>query len=414
MGDATPTNPADDDASGSAAPRASKAGPGGPDAGDGAGQTPLTASHASDYDEYVDDSATPGFEIGRRQLTFGVVAVIVIAAVLYVGLPLVPGIEESFGRIRTGQPLWLAASFGFAGASFAGYVLMFRGVYKPGGNGRVDLAASYQITMAGLAATRLFAAGGAGGLVLTAWALRQSGMDRRAVADRTVTFLALMYAPYMLAIVVGGMGMYYGLFPGSTTFGITMLPALLGIALIVLALLAALVPSDLERRIAHWGERGGRRARIAHKLANLPASASAGVRGAFGHLRRGDPASLGAVVYWAAQVAALWAAFRAFGAEPPVAVVTVGFFVGMLGNLLPLPGGIGGVDGGMIAALTALGQPGGVVVAAVLTYRVFAFWLPTVPGFIAYFQLLGTVRRWREDRASERSRHIGPESSATT
>lgn len=75
----------------------------------------------------------------------------------------------------------------------------------------------------------------------------------------------------------------------------------------------------------------------------------------------------------------------------------------MLGNLLPLPGGIGGVDGGMIAALAALGQSGGIAVAAVLTYRVFAFWLPTVPGFIAYFQLLGTVRRWRQERREQRA-----------
>ena len=39
--------------------------------------------------------------------------------------------------------------------------------------------------MAGLAATRLFAAGGAGGIALTAWALRRAGMDRRTVAGRT-------------------------------------------------------------------------------------------------------------------------------------------------------------------------------------------------------------------------------------
>lgn len=353
-------------------------------------------------DDFDEDEDTPGFEIGRRQLVIGVAAVIVIATVLYIGLPLVPGIEKSFGRIKTGQPLWLAASFGFAFLSFVGYVLMFRGVYRTAGNDRIDLAASYQITMAGLAATRLFAAGGAGGLVLTAWALRQSGMDRRRVADQTVTFLVLMYAPYMLAIVIGGLGMRFGLFPGTTAWGITVLPALLALAVICIALAATLVPADLERRIAHWGEGGGRRARVAARLANLPASASAGVRGAFGHLRRGDPATLGALLYWGAQVAALWAAFRAFGATPPVAVVTVGFFVGMLGNLLPLPGGIGGVDGGMIAALAALGQGGGIAVAAVLTYRVFAFWLPTIPGFIAYFQLLGTVRRWRDERRRER------------
>ena len=51
---------------------------------------------------------------------------------------------------------------------------------------RLDLKASYQITMAGLAATRIFSAAGAGGIVLTYWALRKAGMPRRRAACRMV------------------------------------------------------------------------------------------------------------------------------------------------------------------------------------------------------------------------------------
>ena len=47
-------------------------------------------------------------------------------------------------------------------------------------------------------------------------------------------------------------------------------------------------------------------------------------------------------------------------------VIVMGYFVGFLGNLLPLPGGIGGVDGGMIGAFAAFGVPLALVVAAVL------------------------------------------------
>ncbi len=361
-----------------------------------------------------EDDEGPGIALRRGQLVVAVLAALVVMLALYVGLPLIPGIQDDFGKLRDGQPLWLAASFGFALLSFAGYVLMFRGVYRVGGNQRIDLAASYQITLAGLAATRILAAGGAGGLVLTAWALRQAGMDRRTVADRTVTFLVLMYVPYMLAIVVGGLGMRWGLFPGPRTWGITVLPALLGGTVIVLAAVAALVPSDLERRIHHWGEHGGRRGKIAARMANLPASASTGVRGAWAHVRRGDLVTFGAFVYWGAQVASLWAAFRAFGETPSAAVVTLGFFIGMLGNLLPLPGGVGGVDGGMYGALTALGSGGGVAVLAILAYRLFAFWLPTIPGFIAYLQLRRTVARWKEERREERAAlHDGSPSPAS-
>ena len=75
------------------------------------------------------------------------------------------------------------------------------------------------------------------------------------------------------------------------------------------------------------------------------------------------------------------------------------YFIGMLGNALPLPGGIGGVDGGMIGAFTVFGVNVELSVVSVLAYRAFAFWLPTLPGALAYLQLRKTVHRWRESDA---------------
>ena len=85
----------------------------------------------------------------------------------------------------------------------------------------------------------------------------------------------------------------------------------------------------------------------------------------------------------------LWAAFHAFGDAPPLAVLIQAFFVGMLGNLLPIPGGVGGVEGGMIGAFAAFGVDAGLAVVAVLVFRAFTFWLPLLPGVIAFFQLAG-------------------------
>jgi uncharacterized protein (TIRG00374 family) len=110
---------------------------------------------------------------------------------------------------------------------------------------------------------------------------------------------------------------------------------------------------------------------------------------------------VGAIAYWGFNIAVLWAAFHAFGGPPPLAVIVMAYFLGMLGNLLPLPGGIGGVDGGMIGVLAAFGVDFGLATVAVLTYRGFAFWLPTIPGAIAYFQLRRTVGRWCEERRQE-------------
>jgi uncharacterized protein (TIRG00374 family) len=106
---------------------------------------------------------------------------------------------------------------------------------------------------------------------------------------------------------------------------------------------------------------------------------------------------VGAMLWWALNVAVLYASFRAFGADPPGAVVVQAYFVGMLANLLPVPGGIGVVDGGMIGASVALGIPFHQALPAVLTYRLFAFWLPSIPGAVAYIQLRRTVHRWERD-----------------
>ena len=205
---------------------------------------------------------------------------------------------------------------------------------------------------------------------------------------------------YFAALVIVGFGLYWGIFSGPAPFGITVIPAIFALVVIALGLAIARVPPDLQRRLEGFARRGGRLARLAQRLANAPAAFSAGMREAVCHVRKGDRSLLGAIAYWGFNIATLWACFHAFGDPPPWRVIIMAYFVGFLGNLLPLPGGIGGVDGGMIGALLAFGVDGGLTVLAVLSYRLFAFWLPTIPGAIAYFQLRRTVARWREERGA--------------
>jgi uncharacterized protein (TIRG00374 family) len=348
------------------------------------------------------DEEMPRVQMTRRNLLLGVAFVTTIVAFLYVVLPQIQGLGDTWNRIEHGDPAWLIAALVFSALSFGGYVVMFQRVYVTGERAQhVGLRESYQITMAGLAATRLFAAGGAGGIALTAWALRRAGMPARTVADRSVAFLVLTYAVYLLAMVVAGLGLQWGLFSGPAPWTLTVVPTVFAIILLGIGLLAGLTPTDLNRRLEDFARRGGRLARFWQRAATLPATMSAGVRIALGYVRHADLATLGALAYWGLNIAVLWAAFRAFGHSPPGAVLVMGYFVGMLGNLLPLPGGVGGVDGGMIGAFIAFGVDEGLAVVAVLTYRGFAFWLPTVPGAIAYFQLRRTVARWRRHGRGE-------------
>ena len=150
------------------------------------------------------------------------------------------------------------------------------------------------------------------------------------------------------------------------------------------------MPGDLERRLKAGRAARARRA-WSPRVATVPALAASGIRTAIALARTRNPGLLGAPAWWGSDIAVLWATFHAFGTPPPFSVIWMSYFVGTLGNLLPLPGGVGGVDGGMIGSFVAFGVPLSLAVVAVLTYRAISFWLPTVPGLVAYFQLRHTV-----------------------
>ena len=264
---------------------------------------------------------------------------------------------------------------------------------------RLDLRASYQITMAGLAATRIFSAAGVGGIVLTYWALRKAGVPRRRAACRMVAFLVLTYFVYLAALVVFGVLLRTGVLHGETPLAGTVVPAAISGGIIILFLMIAAIPDDFERRIQHYA-RGYRRARYLQRIAKGPATLAMGTRTAIAYVRhpqRGLLALGGAVGFWAANIGILWASFKAFGGHVPFGVLVQGFFLGMAANLIPSPaGGVGAVDAGMIGAFALFGIDEGVVFPAVLTYRVIAFWLPIPPGIVAFIQLRKTVAGWEQ------------------
>ena len=335
----------------------------------------------------------PRLRLSRRGLTLAALFVASCVAFLYFVLPKVLGLRDTWNRIEHGNGWWLALAAALEACSFLSYVVLFRGVFIRGQTQRIGFRVSYQITMASLAATRLFAAAGAGGVALTAWALRRSGMHRRAVAERMITFMTLIYIVFLGALIIGGFGLYAGLLPGAAPFEITLVPALFATVLVALALAVSFVPGDLDRLVGRWTS-GHSLGRLAGRLAAAPATLGGGIRAGLRLVGTRNPQLLGAPGWWGFDIAVLWAAFHAFGGSPSLAPLVVAYFIGQLGNLLPLPGGIGGVDGAMIGALSAFGVPGSLAVVSVLAYRAFAFWLPTLPGAVAYFQLRRTVRAW--------------------
>jgi uncharacterized protein (TIRG00374 family) len=169
---------------------------------------------------------------------------------------------------------------------------------------------------------------------------------------------------------------------------VTLVPAVFATAVIVIVLSMLFVYEPVEAFLLRRSERSsGRAAQWWRRIAALPRSIHEGLVSAIAMVKRRDRSLLGAIASWGFDIAVLWAAFRAFGQSPPGAVLVMGYYVGALANVLPLPGGIGGVEGGMIATFLAFGVGRHLAVLAVLAYRTISYWLPTIPGAIAYWRL---------------------------
>jgi uncharacterized membrane protein YbhN (UPF0104 family) len=336
-----------------------------------------------------------GFLRRHRWAVTAVVGVAAIAGFIAFVVPQLSALGPTLHRLRGADPKWLGFSVVLEALSIGGYIVLFRTVFSSD-DARIGWRASYQITLAGVVATKLFAAAGAGGVALTVWALRASGLDARTVTRRVLAFEFCLYGVYVAAVVVGGFGLRSGLFAGGAPWTLTVAPAVLGVIAVLALLSMRALPDDFERRMkALGGARRGRRLRA--QLARAPWAVHDALGITFSLIRQRKPGLLGAIAYWGFDIATLWACFHAFGQPPPVAVIVIAYFVGALANALPLPGGLGGVEGGMIGAFLAFGTPSSLAILAVLSYRLIAFWLPTIPGAAAYLQLRRTVGHWRDE-----------------
>jgi uncharacterized protein (TIRG00374 family) len=345
----------------------------------------------------------------RRRVAQTLLVVLALLICIYFLFPKLVGLGDALSKLSEADLGWIAVAIGFNVVAIATYVALFKAVV--GGDAlRLTWPETYEINMAGVAATLLFSAAGAGGIALTYWALRKAGMPRRDVGRRMVAFLSLHYVFYPVALIVFGVLLRTGVLPGKHSVELTVVPAAVAGVLLVLGVLLALIPPDLGRRVAAHA-RGERARSVAANIAKVPAIAAEGFRFAlslFAHPSRGGLAVIGAAGFWAANIGILWASFQAFGVEVPIAVVVQGFFLGMVANLIPLaPAGVGAVDAGMIGAFVLFGLPEETVFPAILIYRLVAFWLPIPPGIVAFFQLRKRVAQWEvEGLPIDRGRHL--------
>ena len=324
-----------------------------------------------------------GRKLRPRLLLLAGIVLVVVALVT-----LLPGLEGLRTRLSDAKPSWLILGIALKVLSGLGYIAVFRMVFCR----RMSWRVGYQIGQSELGANALFPTGGAGGLALGAWALKRGGMPGSEIARRTAAFFLLTSVANVAALVIIGAGLAVHIFPGETKPSLTIVPAVIAGLAIVGALLAGRASSSLHRRLER-GEEEKRLSRISGFVLKTLVAIADGVNEAVALLREHNAWLIGGMVaYLGFDVMILWATFHAFGAAPPLAIVWIAYLIGELGGLIPVPGGIGGVDAGLVGTLVLYNVPITAAASAVLAYRAIALWVPASLGAVAFVFLRRTLR----------------------
>jgi uncharacterized membrane protein YbhN (UPF0104 family) len=321
-------------------------------------------------------------EFEPRRLARRTLQIVAVLAVAGLVLLLAPGLGEVRDLLNEARPEWVALAVAFEAMSCVSYVLLFRPIFCQS----MPWRTSWEIGFAEVGAGSIVPASGAGGLALGAWILREGGMPVERIARRSVAFFLIKSSVNFIAVAVLGTVIALGLVGPDLSLWLTAAPAA-GALLVIAAVLlvprlgpGAPVPADAGRT---------RRA-----MREVRKALVGGTREAVEILRsRNLLVIVGALGYWAWDNAVLWAAFHAFGYSPPITVILMGYLIGQLGGLLPLPGGLGGIDGGLIGTLIVYGAPAAATAAAVVLYRVILFWLPLLVGAVAFTSLRRGLNR---------------------
>jgi uncharacterized membrane protein YbhN (UPF0104 family) len=310
-----------------------------------------------------------------RRRVLGGAAFALVAGAVVVSLS---GAAQIGDRLATGRPLWIVVAAGFELLSVLGFATAFDLVF----GAWLPRRTSFRMGLTVCAATILIPAGGLLAIGAGARALRRSGMPAAKTRSRAIAFLLITNAPNALALGAVGIALGAGLVDGPHAPSVTIVPAAIALSAVGLTMLLPLV--SLQRV-------SSARLGIGHRVVSFVATeVKLGVIEALALVRGRSWKLLGAVAYYAFDNAVLWAAFKAFGhTDPPIATLVVAYLIGSAAASLPVPAGIGVVEGGMLGLLVLFGAPAICAGIAVLAYRAVSTGLTLALGGVAFL----TIRR---------------------
>jgi uncharacterized membrane protein YbhN (UPF0104 family) len=308
--------------------------------------------------------APPGRSAHERRLRNGIAFAAVLSVLLGALILAVPGLRTVAHRVAHAGPGWIGLAVALELASCVGYVVAFALVF-PAPPRRV----AARIAWAEMGFGAVVPIGGAGGFALGGWMLHQHGLSIREIARRSAVLFWLTSAVNVCALILAGLALATAVLPGPRDLLLTLVPAAVGI--LVLVCFHAL--PTITRRTGQHGRIGVALRATARTVTDTEQL-----------LRRPSWRLAGALAYLGADMAVLWVSFQATGVAPPVAVLVHAYLIGYLANVLPIPGGIGILDGGIVGALVPYHTPAASAAAGVLLYHTIALWIPTLGGAVAF------------------------------
>jgi len=339
----------------------------------------VTAEDGHDADaaaaekRYTDQRDAEAKRSLRRNLIW-LVALIALA----VGLLLaVPGLHDVGRKVSHMNVSWLILGVVLEILSCAGYILAFLQVFE-----RSPIRLGARVALTELAFNSAVSLGGVGSVAVGAWLLVERGGDPTRVAERSAVLFLLTTAINVLTLIIAGFLLWLGVLPGNQNPWLSLFPA----AFCVVAFLAFLaVPRYSERLAAR---------RAPGKLRTFLVETAISIRLTEQVLFRWDWRIIGAIAYLWCDIAVLMVCFAAAGPVPPVAVVVLAYQIGYLSNVIPVPGGIGVLDGSLVGMFALYGgTAASLATAATVVYHAISLWVPALWGTVAFVILQRTRGR---------------------